>query len=138
MVYRRKTTYRPTNKSKYHAQKTVVDGITFDSKKEARRYVFLKGKEKAGLITGLELQKKFLLVPEKREEDYRDYSKSKGGRLVKGKVIEYEVAYYADFYYFDCMTQEWIVEDTKGVRTPEYIIKRKLLLWLKGIRIHEI
>ena len=132
MYYRRKTT------SKYHSQKTIVDGITFDSRKEARRYRELKTMEKAGMITGLELQKKFLLLPAQFEPDRIDFSKSKKGRHISGKLIEHEVAYYADFYYYDCLAGEWVVEDTKGVRTPEYIIKRKMLLWFHHIRIREV
>lgn len=121
-------------KSKYHARKTIIDGITFDSLKEARRYRELKALEARGMIASLELQKKFVLIPAQRTPD----TIGKRGGTIKGKLIEREVAYYADFYYFDAMTQEWTVEDTKGMRTPEYIIKRKLMLWIHGIRIKEV
>lgn len=122
------------SKSKYNAKKVVIDGIKFDSLKEGRRYKELKLLESRGLITSLELQKKFILIPAQSEPD----SIGKRGGRIKGKLIEREVAYYADFYYFDAMTQEWTVEDTKGMKTPEYIIKRKLMLWIHGIRIKEI
>lgn len=131
MAYRRTMGRRP---SKYGARKVEVDGIVFDSKKEAHRYGELKVMAKAGLITGLELQKKFVLIPAQREPD----TIGKRGGRIKGKLLEHEVAYYADFYYFDCMSQEWVCEDTKGMRTPEYIIKRKLLLWIHKIRINEV
>lgn len=103
--------------SKYRAQKVQVDGITFDSKKEARRYCELRLLERAGEIRDLELQKKYELIPK------------------QGK--ERPVHYIADFVYKDKKGAE-VVEDTKGVRTPDYIIKRKLMLWVHGITIHEV
>jgi hypothetical protein len=125
-------------RSKYGARKTVVDGIEFDSRKEAERYIVLRDMQKKGEIQGLELQKKFLLIPKQTEPDHYDFSKSENGRKVKGKVIEREVSYYADFWYFDNLLKEWICEDTKGMKTNEYILKRKLMLWVHGIRIREL
>lgn len=125
-------------RSKYGARKTVVDGIEFDSRKEAERYIVLRDMQKKGEIQGLELQKKFLLIPKQTEPDHYDFSKSENGMKVKGKVIEREVSYYADFFYYDNLLKEWIVEDTKGMKTPEYVIKRKLLLYMHGIRIREL
>lgn len=112
--------------SKYKSKKTVLDGITFDSKKEAARYSELKLLEKAGAISNLELQREFILVPTQKEN----------GK--KGKVIERAVKYKADFCYTDNETGEFVVEDTKGIRTDKYIIKRKLMLYVHGIRIKEI
>lgn len=112
-------------KSKYHSRKVIVDGITFDSVKEARRYRELKQMEKAGAISGLELQKKFQLIPSQ-------YSEIGGKR----KCIERECAYIADFVYWK--DGGMIVEDAKGLRTPEYIIKRKLMLFRHGIRVQEV
>lgn len=120
-------------RSKYRSKKTIAFGITFDSKKEADRFMVLKNLEAKGKIHDLKTQVKFVLIPVQREEDTVGV---KGGRI-KGKVIERECAYYADFVYFtpdDVM----IVEDTKGMKTPEYVIKRKLMLYIHGIRIREI
>lgn len=121
------------NPSKYRSEKVEILGIRFDSKREARRWFELTTLEKAGEIKNLRRQVKFELVPAQREPDII----GKRGGVKPGKVIEREVSYYADFCYEDKNGQT-IVEDTKGVRTPEYIIKRKLLLWRYGIRIQEI
>lgn len=111
-----------SGRSKYHSKKVTVDGITFASRKEARRYQELKLLERAEEISGLELQKRFVLIPAQR---------------VNGKVVERACNYVADFCYKD-KTGEIVVEDTKGVKTKDYIIKRKLMLWRHGIRIGEI
>ena len=108
--------------SKYRAKKTEVDGIVFDSKKEARRYQELKLFEKAGVISDLQTQVKFVLIPAQR---------------INGKVVERECSYIADFVYKD-KEGNTIVEDTKGVKTKDYIIKRKLMLWVHFIRIKEV
>lgn len=120
--------------SKYHAKKVSIQGEVFDSKKEARRFLELQMLEKAGKISGLQRQKKFVLVPAQYEPDTTG---PRGGKI-KGKLLEREVAYYADFVYFDEEEKDFVVEDAKGVRTKEYIIKRKLLLWLNGYRIREV
>lgn len=119
--------------SKYHARKLTIDGITFDSRREARRYCELKLLAKAGEITGLCRQQKFVLIPAQREPDTIG---PRGGKH-KGQLLERECAYIADFVYID-QDGNLVVEDTKGVRTPEYVIKRKLMLWLHGIRIKEV
>lgn len=108
--------------SKYGAKKVEVDGIVFDSKKEARRYQELKLFEKAGAISQLRRQVKFVLIPAQR---------------VDGKVIERQCCYIADFVYQD-KEGKTVVEDTKGVKTKDYIIKRKLMSWVHGIRIKEV
>lgn len=121
--------------SKYHSKKITVDGETFDSKKEYRRYRELLLMEKAGLISDLQRQVKFLLIPTQYEHFPR-YGKN-GKELTPGKrVVEKECAYYADFVYTE--NGRDVVEDTKGVRTPEYIIKRKLMLHIHRIRIREV
>lgn len=120
--------------SKYHAKKVSIQGEVFDSKKEARRFLELQMLEKAGRISGLQRQKKFVLVPAQYEPETTG---PRGGKI-KGKLLEREVAYYADFVYFDEEEKDFVIEDAKGVRTPEYVIKRKLLLWLKGYRIREV
>ena len=126
------------NKSnKYSNKKVTIDGETFDSKKEARRYCELKLLKKAGEIRDLERQVKYILIPA-QYETYERYGKS-GQRLKDGKkLLEQECAYIADFVYHDSHTGELVVEDTKGVRTKDYIIKRKLMLSGYNIKIKEI
>lgn len=121
--------------SKYHSKKITVDGETFDSKKEYRRYRELLLLEKAGEISDLQRQVKFLLIPTQYEH-FKRYGKN-GKELTPGKrVVEKECAYYADFVYTE--NGRDVVEDTKGVRTPDYIIKRKLMLHIHRIRIREV
>ena len=103
--------------NKYGARKTVLDGMEFDSVREARRYRELKLMERAGEITDLRTQVRYELIPK------------------QGK--ERPVVYIADFVYKD-KTGGTVVEDTKGYRTKEYIIKRKLMLWRYAIRITEV
>ena len=124
-----------SSESKYHARKVMQDGEVFDSIKERNRYNELLLLEKAGEISGLKRQVKYLLIPEYREPD----TTGPRGGIHKGKVIERAVYYIADFVYFvpDNSGGEWVVEDTKGVRTPDYILKRKLMFDRHGIRIRE-
>ena len=122
--------------SKYHSKKVTIDGMTFDSKKEARRYRELALLEKAGQIENLRCQVKFQLLPS-YVENYPRFSEKTGKRLTDGKrTIEKECSYIADFVYTENGKQ--VVEDAKGMRTTEYVIKRKLMLWVHGIRIKEI
>lgn len=109
------------------------DGIKFQSKKEMNRYCELKILQRAGEISNLELQKEFELIPAQREFTNEI---GKNGCFKKGKVIERAVKYKADFVYQE--NGKIVVEDTKGVRTKDYIIKRKLMLFIHGIRIKEI
>lgn len=118
--------------TKYRSKKVTVDGICFDSKKEANRYCELKMLEKAGEICNLQRQVKYVLIPAQREPD----TVGARGGVKKGKLIERECAYMADFVYEE--NGETVVEDTKGFRTTEYVIKRKLMLKVHGIRIREI
>ena len=124
--------------NKYHNIKTkTFSGKVYDSRKEARRSVELKLLLRAGEIKDLREQVKYVLIPAQYETNER-YSK-KGERLKDGlKLIERECSYVADFVYIDVKTGNTVVEDTKGVRTKEYIIKRKLMLHVHGIRIKEI
>ena len=96
--------------SKYKAKKTEVDGIKFDSQKEANRYLDLLALQKVGLIQDLHRQVKFELQP--------SYKK-------KGKTIR-AITYIADFVYYDTFKGEKIVEDTKGYRTEIYKLKKKI------------
>lgn len=100
------------NKNKYNASKTVVDGITFDSWKEAERYGVLKQMQEEGKIQDLKLQVKFELIPPQKF----DHQKS-----------ERAVNYIADFQYYDVKYGMIVVEDVKGKETKDYIIKRKLM-----------
>jgi len=99
------------SKSKYGNRRTFVDGQLFDSAKEAERYSELQLLCKAGDICGLCLQVPFRLP---------------------GKVT-----YIADFVYYDLKRMEFVVEDTKGFRTKEYQIKKKLMREI-GIEIEEV
>ena len=117
---------------KYGNRKIEADGEVFDSKKEYRRWKELILLLKAGEISKLQRQVKYVLIPAQREPDIRG---PRGG-IRPGKLIEREVAYIADFVYTDNAGQT-VVEDCKGMRTKEYIIKRKLMLHEYGIRIKE-
>ena len=110
---------RPTQK--YHNVKTRG----YDSAKEAERARVLHLLEKAGKIRDLREQVRFELIPAQYDTGTR-------------KCVERKVEYVADFVYVDCATGETVVEDVKGVRTKEYVIKRKLMLWRHGIRIKEV
>lgn len=118
---------------KYRNKKIEADGMVFDSKKEYKRWCELNLLLKAGEITELERQVKIPLIPTQREPDII----GKRGGLKKGKVIEHEISYIADFVYKD-KDGKLVVEDTKGFRTKEYVLKRKMLLFLWGIRITEL
>lgn len=118
-----------TNKpSKYRARKMEIDGIKFDSKREGARFMELRSLERAGAISDLRRQVKFELIPNQRGAD--------------GKVIERAVSYYADYTYIVNITGELVVEDAKGYRDGAayalFTIKRKLMLYVNGIRITEV
>lgn len=110
--------------AKYRNRKTEVDGLLFDSKKEAIRWCELKLLEKAGEISHLKRQVPFILIP--NQYDDRD------------RIIERETRYIADFVYWE--NGNMVVEDVKSsaTRTPEYRIKKKLLLKEYGLRIKEV
>lgn len=119
---------------KYGNRKLKFGENTFDSMKEYYRYLDLLQMEKKGKIKELQRQVKYLLIPEQREPSTIG---ARGG-IKKGKLLEREVAYYADFVYRLADTDTLVVEDTKGVKTTEYILKRKMMLFFHGIRIKEI
>lgn len=125
--------------NKYHNKKYTYLGIKFDSLKECRRYSELRLLEQAGKIKDLELQKAYELIPSQYEESTETYTKGiHKGEPKPGRLLERAVVYRADFAYIDCETGKYVVEDTKGFRTPEYILKRKMLLYIHGIKIKEI
>ncbi len=114
------TVLAPSTRSKYGAVRTGK----YASKKEAKRAAELKLLEKAGKVQGLREQQDFELIPK--------------------QVGERSLSYRADFVYEEVSEDDkglirlqTIVEDCKGYRTPEYRLKRKLMLFLKGIRIRE-
>jgi hypothetical protein len=112
-------------RNKYHAKKTEVDGIIFDSKKEAARYCSLKLMERAGEITDLQLQ-----VPYELQPKYR--------RQTDGKAIR-AITYVADFVYTDIRTGEQVIEDAKGMETDVFKIKKKLFEYQNpGKEIREV
>lgn len=112
--------------SKYGNKKTELDGIVFDSKKEATRWAELKLLQRAGEIYDLRRQVPFAVIPAQKDAN--------------GKTIEREAKYIADFTYRDSKTGRITVEDTKSeaTRTKEYILKRKLMLYRFGIKIKEV
>lgn len=118
---------------KYHSRKVKVDGIQFDSKREAQRYMELQLLERAGKIHGLRRQVKFQLIPAQYERIWNQ----KQHCYKKGKCLEREVNYIADFTYYDA-SGEYIVEDAKGFKTKDYILKRKLMLYVHHKRIVEV
>jgi hypothetical protein len=103
------------SKSKYGSKKTELDGIVFDSAKEAKRYIELRYLLKAGEIKYLERQVEFEL--------------NEGGT--------HSLIYLADFVY-ETKDGKMIVEDVKGFRTRVYKKKRKLMLEVHGIEIKEV
>ena len=121
------------NYNKYKSHKTNANGVVFDSKKEYYRYIELTLLSRSGAIKELKRQGKFELSPAQYEPDIINPR----GKAKKGKLIERAVSYIADFVYTD-ENGKTVVEDTKGFRTKDYIIKRKLLLYMHGIRIKEI
>lgn len=124
--------------SKYYNKKITIDGITFDSKKEANRYRELVLLEYAKKISNLHRQVKFVLIPAQYAKSTETYKKGENkGQLKRGVLLERECSYIADFVYIDADGKK-VVEDTKGMRTKDYIIKRKLMLATYGIRISEV
>ena len=116
---------------KYHSKKVTRNGITYDSVKEYKRHCELLLLERAGVIQDLQRQVEFELIPAQREPDRVGV---RGGKI-KGKTIEQAVRYIADYVYTE--NGQKVVEDVKGVKTKDYVIKRKLMLWVHGIRIKE-
>ena len=112
--------------NKYHAKKINIQGETFDSMAEARRWRDLQWLQRGGVIRGLQRQVKFLLLPGVYDE--------------KHKLVLREASYIADFVYLAHDKNGWfrVVEDAKGMKTDVYKIKRKLMLKEHGIRIKEV
>lgn len=107
-------------KSKYRANKCVVDDIEFDSEKEASRYTELKLLEKAGVITELRLQVPFVL------QDAFE---------INGEKIQ-AIKYIADFTYYE--NGKLVIEDVKGIKTPVYNMKKKMFMYKYKQYIREV
>lgn len=109
--------------SKYGNRKTWLDGILFDSRREAGRWAELTLMQRAGEISELRRQVRFCLIPAILNDN--------------GKTRQRAVFYVADFVY---RTRDGalVAEDAKGVRTDVYKIKKKLMLWRHGIEIREV
>lgn len=104
-------------RSKYGNKKVVVDGITFDSKREAAYYGELKQREKAGEVVGIELQRPFALL-------------GNNGMLI--------ATYKADFCFWDNVADRFRCIDVKGVETKDFKLKKKMMLGLLGINVEVI
>lgn len=108
-------------RSKYNNKKIEVDGIIFDSRREANRYKELMLLAQAGEINNIERQKRFELIPKQKDAN---------GRVVRA------CSYVADFVYLDKEGRQ-VVEDVKGMRTDVYKIKKKLMLYVYGVTVIE-
>lgn len=124
--------------NKYHNTKTEVDGIVFDSKKEAKYYLYLKQLEKEGKISDLQRQVQYELVPAVwRDEIVHLKTKDK----VVRRQVQRPIYYVADFVYVNTLDGGTQVIDIKGGKatiTKEFILKKKMMLALKGIDIKVI
>ena len=127
-----------TKKNKYNAKKVEFDGLTFDSQKEVLRYKELSLLRSEGIISNLQRQVKYVLIPTQREPAVLG---PRGG-VKPGKLIENECSYLADFVYTVTETGETVVEDVKGYKKGEaykvFTIKRKLMLFVYGIQVKEV
>ena len=134
------------NHTKLNNQKVTIDGIEFDSRKEAQRYKELLLLQRAGVIQNLELQKRYELIPAQYETvetgEYYKIGVKKGQPKTKQVCIEQSVVYIADFVYEE--KGQTVVEDVKGFREPssatyaKFVLKRKMMLWIHGIKIKEV
>ena len=124
------------NRPKYGNRKITRDGITFDSAKEYMRFRELSILERSGAITGLERQVKYVLIP----AQYAPDTMTARGKIKRGKLLERECSYVADFRYIQ--DGETIVEDVKGYKKGQayalFALKRKLMLYIHGISVKEV
>lgn len=121
---------------KYNNTKVEYDGIKFDSKKEMQRYIVLKDSENSGVISNLELQVKYELIPAVREE-YIEHLKTKD--KVKTRTLQLPITYTCDFQYLK--DGVLIVEDVKAspkMLPKEFVLKEKMMFALKGIKIKKV
>ncbi len=125
-------THKPASSGKYHARKTWVDGVEFDSDAESRRYSELVLLERAGEITDLELQPVYELQPTLKIK--KTVITPTGRKRTKTRTVR-PITYRADFRYTDAATGEVVVEDVKGVQTEVFRIKAKMMLAVHGIEV---
>lgn len=121
---------------KYNNTKVEYEGIKFDSKKEMQRYIVLKDAEDRGVISNLELQVKYELIPAVREE-YVEHLKTKD--KIKTRTLQLPITYTCDFQYLK--DGVLIVEDVKAspkMLPKEFVLKEKMMFALKGIRIKKV
>lgn len=125
-----------SNSLKYGNHKITRDGMTFDSIKEYRRWCELSLLERAGEITDLERQVKYVLIPSLYAQD----TMTAHGKVKRGKLLERECSYVADFRY--TQDGETVVEDVKGYKKGQayalFALKRKLMLYFHGISVKEV
>lgn len=130
----------PKRNSKYHSTRKTINGYTFDSTKEAERYVQLSLLERNGVISNLRMQVPFLLIPDQYEK-VSYFTPKKGIEKKRQKLVERKVEYIADFVYTDKDGNQ-VVEDVKGYRDGAayriFAIKRKLMLHVHGIKVVEV
>lgn len=128
-------------KNKYNATKVIVDGMEFDSKREASRYMQLVKLVDTGVIKNLCRQVRYVLIPTQRERPTEMYKVGpKKGQFKPGRVLEREVDYVCDFQYEK--DGKVVVEDVKGyTKGGAYVVfslKRKLMLFIHGIEVKEV
>ena len=124
--------------NKYRNTKTTVDGITFDSKKEAGYYLFLKQKERDGEVSNLRMQVPYELIPAVYEDEVVHL---KTRDKVVTRCVQRATHYVADFVYTVNATGEDEVVDVKSYITrknPEYRLKKKMMLAFNGIKVVEV
>lgn len=127
-------------KNKYHNKKIIKDGQVFDSLKEYRRFCELALLQRAGQITNLQRQVPFELIPAQFQEiqtgEFYKRGERKGQPKTKRICIENSVVYKADFVYTE--KGKMVVEDAKGFKTTDFILKRKMMLYFHNIKIKEV
>lgn len=121
--------------NKYLNKKTEIDGRVFDSRKEAKHYLYLKQCAADGSISDLRMQVPYELIPAVWEE--RVVHLKTKDKTVR-RQVQKPITYVADFVYVDNITGETIVTDVKGFRTKEYYLKKKMMRALLGISITEV
>ena len=127
---------RNIQRSKYKNTKVEYQGIKFDSKREMQRYIVLKDAESKGIIQDLQMQVKYELIPAVKET-YIKHLKTKDKECER--TLQLPITYTCDFAYVK--DNELVVEDvkiSKSMLPKEYVLKKKMMFALKGIKIREI
>lgn len=123
-------------RQKYGNTKTTFRGMEYDSKRERDRHIFLLNAEREGTISDIRRQVTFHLLP----AQYETVEKQLKTKTKEVKVcVERAVDYIADFTYMK--DGKLVVEDTKIAKKllpPEYVLKRKMMLYFHGIKIKEV